>query len=463
MKSRSSPRPRRSDWKVWQWALTVPGRSARPASVRSPWPRRPAGSTAVMRPPSTSTAWPEREPASLRRVEEALGGDVEDRLDLVARRPADADDLGGEVHRDPPRPGLRSHLRGAKSREAGERVRHAVHRELRPALPEEVRRHRRRRHLAHHPRQLPHPRRVPPVQLPHLEPHRPRVRPHRVPRLVQPRPDRDHAPQRPPPPRHRRHPLVVHPVLEVHHHPVRLPQIRRPQRRRPRRVVRLHRHEHRVEPLRQPLHLVQVQRPHLHRVLAARAAEPQPLPPHRLHVLRPLVDQRHVAPRLRQQPAHDAPDRARPDDADPVEHARAAYSRTFAPGKAALYFRPITPNHVKQRLRAGKACFGSLLNFGDPLVAELMASAGFDWLLADTEHGPIDLATLATMFATITRYPCAPFVRVHALSEESVKRVLDAGAWGVLAPNVRTREEAQRLAAACKYPPQGAPSLAAGG
>src|SRR5437867_3862048 len=93
----------------------------------------------------------------------------------------------------------------------------------------------------------------------------------------------------------------------------------------------------------------------------------------------------------------------------------------------ALYCRPMTPNHVKQRLRAGKACFGSLLNFGDPLVAELMASAGFDWLLADTEHGPIDLATLATMFATITRYPCAPFVRVHALSEESVKRVLDAG------------------------------------
>ena len=66
------------------------------------------------------------------------------------------------------------------------------------------------------------------------------------------------------------------------------------------------------------------------------------------------------------------------------------------------------------------------------------------------------------MFATITRYPCAPFVRVHALSEENVKRVLDAGAWGVLAPNVRTREEAQRLVAACKYPPQGVRSLGAG-
>src|SRR2546426_7513565 len=98
-------------------------------------------------------------------------------------------------------------------------------------------------------------------------------------------------------------------------------------------------------------------------------------------------------------------------------------------------------NHVKQALRAGKPQFGTLLNFGDPLVAEMMAAVGFDWLLADTEHGPIDLATLATMFATITRYPVAPLVRVHAIAEENFKRVLDAGAWGVLAPNVRTREE----------------------
>jgi 4-hydroxy-2-oxoheptanedioate aldolase len=119
-------------------------------------------------------------------------------------------------------------------------------------------------------------------------------------------------------------------------------------------------------------------------------------------------------------------------------------------------------NHVKHRLRAGKPAFGTLLNFGDPLVAEMMASVGFDWLLVDTEHGPIDLTTMATMFATITRYPVAPFVRVHELTEASVKRVLDAGAWGVLAPNVRTRDEAERLVAACKYPPAGARSLGAG-
>ena len=104
----------------------------------------------------------------------------------------------------------------------------------------------------------------------------------------------------------------------------------------------------------------------------------------------------------------------------------------------------MTPN-VKQRIRARAPSFGSLLNFGHPLVAELMTSVGFERLLVDTEHGPIDVSTMATMFAMITRYPVAPFVRVHALSEENVKRVLDAGAWGVLAPNARTREEAESL------------------
>ena len=83
----------------------------------------------------------------------------------------------------------------------------------------------------------------------------------------------------------------------------------------------------------------------------------------------------------------------------------------------------MTPSHVKPRIRARKPSFGSLLNLGDPLVAEMMASVGFEWLLVDTEHGPIDVATT---FATITRSPVAPFGRVHASSEENVERVLDA-------------------------------------
>ena len=119
-------------------------------------------------------------------------------------------------------------------------------------------------------------------------------------------------------------------------------------------------------------------------------------------------------------------------------------------------------NHLRARIRAGQPSFGALLNFGDPLVAEMMASVGYEWLMVDTEHGPIDLATLATMFATITRYPVAPLVRVPTLHVDEVKRVLDAGAWGVMAPNMKTREEAELLVAACKYPPRGVRSLGSG-
>src|SRR5256712_9863268 len=109
-----------------------------------------------------------------------------------------------------------------------------------------------------------------------------------------------------------------------------------------------------------------------------------------------------------------------------------------------------------------KASLSEFPNLGVPAGGGPGGFVGFDWLLVDTEHGPIDLATLATMFVTITRCPCAPFGRVHALDEANVKRVLDAGAWGVLAPNVRTREEAELLVRACKYPPEGGRSLGAG-
>ncbi|MBM4440459.1 MAG: 2-dehydro-3-deoxyglucarate aldolase [Candidatus Rokubacteria bacterium] len=119
-------------------------------------------------------------------------------------------------------------------------------------------------------------------------------------------------------------------------------------------------------------------------------------------------------------------------------------------------------NHLKARIRAGKPSFGALLNFGDPLVAEMMAAAGYEWLMVDTEHGPIDLATLATMFATITRYPVAPLVRVPSLDVNEVKRVLDAGAWGVMAPMMKTRADAELLVSSCKYPPRGVRSLGSG-
>src|SRR5439155_19160923 len=161
------------------------------------------------------------EAAPLHRLDEPLGRDAVDRLDLVTRRPADLDDLGGDVDRDAARERLAPHLRRPEPAEPGERVRHAVHGELRPALAPEVRRHLRGGDVAQDARELARPRRVLTVQLADLEADLPRVRARRMTRLVHARPDRDHTAERPPPPRDRRDPLVADPALAVHHDTVR--------------------------------------------------------------------------------------------------------------------------------------------------------------------------------------------------------------------------------------------------
>jgi len=122
----------------------------------------------------------------------------------------------------------------------------------------------------------------------------------------------------------------------------------------------------------------------------------------------------------------------------------------------------MTPNPVKEKLSAGQAAVGLWLAIGDPLVAEHLAAQGWDWLVVDTEHNPIDLLAAATMFQAISRFPVAPMVRIPEISELGIKRVLDAGAFGFVAPNVKTREEAQVVADYGQYPPRGKRSLGSG-
>lgn len=122
----------------------------------------------------------------------------------------------------------------------------------------------------------------------------------------------------------------------------------------------------------------------------------------------------------------------------------------------------MTPNHVKQKLRAEAPSVGSWLNLGSPISAETVAALGFDWLCVDMEHGQIDLSTLAAMLAAVGRYPVAPMARIPEISEGAVTRVLDAGAWGLVAPDVRSREEVELLVAAARYPPAGVRSLGGG-
>lgn len=118
---------------------------------------------------------------------------------------------------------------------------------------------------------------------------------------------------------------------------------------------------------------------------------------------------------------------------------------------------PIQPLSLRQRMRAGETLIGSWINSGSPIVAELMAACGFDFLCVDVEHSAVDLPQTQQLFQAIRsgRRDCAAIVRLHGVDYAFAKRYLDAGASGVVAPLVRTREEAALLVQAAKYPPMG--------
>src|SRR6187551_723570 len=100
-------------------------------------------------------------------------------------------------------------------------------------------------------------------------------------------------------------------------------------------------------------------------------------------------------------------------------------------------------NHALRRLRAGEPSIGTWLALPSPEAAEFVSTLGFDWLVVDTEHSAVDIRTLSQMFGMIAAHGPAPMVRIPWNDPENFKRVLDAGAWGVVVPMVNSREEAE--------------------
>jgi len=119
-------------------------------------------------------------------------------------------------------------------------------------------------------------------------------------------------------------------------------------------------------------------------------------------------------------------------------------------------------NPVKQKLRDGKPSFGVWLSLGNLYATRVMARMGFDWLTLDMEHSPIDWSAAAALFAAIADAGCVPLARVPEGNHHYIKRVLDAGAWGIVVPMVDTVEQARRAIDAARYPPVGNRSLGGG-
>ncbi|KII84830.1 hypothetical protein PLICRDRAFT_146366 [Plicaturopsis crispa FD-325 SS-3] len=102
-----------------------------------------------------------------------------------------------------------------------------------------------------------------------------------------------------------------------------------------------------------------------------------------------------------------------------------------------------------------RPCFGSWLQFPGAQLARIVCGTGVDWVLVDTEHGAIGDTEMHASVPAIAATGVAPVVRLPAGEPWMIKRALDAGAHGLMIPMVETREQAEALVRASKFPPRG--------
>ncbi|HKU46272.1 MAG TPA: HpcH/HpaI aldolase/citrate lyase family protein [Burkholderiales bacterium] len=117
-------------------------------------------------------------------------------------------------------------------------------------------------------------------------------------------------------------------------------------------------------------------------------------------------------------------------------------------------------NSFKRALAAGKAQIGLWSSLSSNYSVEVIAGAGFDWILLDSEHSPNDLESLLTQLQAAAPYPTHPVVRVPWNDMVTIKRVLDIGAQSLLVPYVQNAEEARAAVAHTRYPPAGVRGVA---
>jgi 4-hydroxy-2-oxoheptanedioate aldolase len=120
----------------------------------------------------------------------------------------------------------------------------------------------------------------------------------------------------------------------------------------------------------------------------------------------------------------------------------------------------VTGTEFKKQLRAGAPKLGLFLNSHSPTVAEQLAHSGYDWLLVDTQHGPMGNESLSGMLSGIANGGARSMVRVGGYTDRSgIQQSLDMGADGVLVPYINTADEARAAVSCCRYPTAGTRSV----
>jgi len=110
---------------------------------------------------------------------------------------------------------------------------------------------------------------------------------------------------------------------------------------------------------------------------------------------------------------------------------------------------------LKHKLRSGRATLGGWVTLGHAAIGEILAAAGFDFVVVDLEHSVITLEHAAELIRAIDAQAVAPLVRLTANDANLAKRVMDAGAHGIIVPSVNSVAEARQAVQMVRYGPHG--------
>lgn len=123
----------------------------------------------------------------------------------------------------------------------------------------------------------------------------------------------------------------------------------------------------------------------------------------------------------------------------------------------------IQPNPVKQKLKRGERSYGAMaFEFFTPGLAASLQVGGCEWVIFDMEHSGAGIDTIKQQIAYARGLQIVPLVRVPGKAYHLIATVMDAGAWGIMVPMMETKEEAEKVAGACLYRPDGFRGLAFG-
>jgi 2-keto-3-deoxy-L-rhamnonate aldolase RhmA len=110
---------------------------------------------------------------------------------------------------------------------------------------------------------------------------------------------------------------------------------------------------------------------------------------------------------------------------------------------------------LKQRLNNGEALIGTFLSLGNSLTTEIIAQAGFDWLLIDLEHGVGSEEDVLHQLQAIEHTNVSAIIRVEGYQRQRIHKVLDMGAHGIMCPRIDNAQQAELVVRALHYPPAG--------